>query len=173
LYVLYAYIRVCIHLCVYACRYICMYICNFQVGFWAVRGGIVLVGRGSCPEGKCPGGKCPFPRVSCLVQYIENLLPECTRSFAFTNACSCLVTGPWRWSLIVDLISITDPHSTSSRTPLETRLIWELNRLVGQCSSNMRKESRQQWIHYRISSIVWHCVNICMYEYMYVCMHVW
>ena len=27
MYVLYAYIRVCMHLCVYACMYICMHVC--------------------------------------------------------------------------------------------------------------------------------------------------
>ena len=62
---------ICMYVYMYACVHTCMYnICNFQVGFWAVRGGIVLVGRGNCPGelsggevsgGNCPGGKCPGP----------------------------------------------------------------------------------------------------------------
>ena len=62
MYVLYAYIRVCMHLCVYAFMYICMHVCIhvciyviFKLGFERY-GGIVLVGRGNIPGGKCPGG---------------------------------------------------------------------------------------------------------------------
>ena len=67
---IYVYMHVCIYACMYnmyACVHTCMYICNFQAGFWAVPGGIVLVGRGNCPggsvRGNCPGGKCPGPLV--------------------------------------------------------------------------------------------------------------
>src|SRR6218665_1926237 len=65
MYVLYAYIRVCMHLCVYACMYICMHVCIpvciyviFNFGFERY-GGIVLVER-RIVRGNCPG-KCPCP----------------------------------------------------------------------------------------------------------------
>src|SRR6218665_4141155 len=72
MYVLYAYIRVCMYLYVYACMYICMHVCIdvciyviLKLGFERYKGGIVLVGRGNCPggivRGNCPGGKCPGP----------------------------------------------------------------------------------------------------------------
>src|SRR6218665_43624 len=58
MYVLYAYIRMCIHLCVYASMYICKHVCIrvciniiFKLGFeWY---------GGNCPswDGDCPGGK--------------------------------------------------------------------------------------------------------------------
>ena len=61
MYVLYAYVCVCMHLCVYACMYICMHVCIhvciyviFKLGFERY-GGIVLGERGNCLEGKCPG----------------------------------------------------------------------------------------------------------------------
>ena len=65
MYVLYAYIRMCMYLCVYACMYICMHVCIhvciyviFKLGFERY-GGIVLVGRGNCPgelSGEFSGG---------------------------------------------------------------------------------------------------------------------
>src|SRR6218665_2060722 len=86
MYVLYAYIRVCMHLCVYACMYICMHVrihvyryIILKLGFeqygwncpsWEgeLSGGIVRwncpgelpgeVVRGNCP-GELPGGNYP------------------------------------------------------------------------------------------------------------------
>ena len=63
MYVLYAYILVCMHRCVYACMYICMHACIhvciyviFKLGFERYGEGIVLVGRGNCP-GEVSGGE--------------------------------------------------------------------------------------------------------------------
>ena len=63
-YVLYAYIRVCMHLCVYACMYICMHVCIlvcmyvvFKLGFEQYGRGIALVGRGIV-RGELSGGNC-------------------------------------------------------------------------------------------------------------------
>ena len=69
----YVCMNVCMHVCIvckytcvhasmciymyvymYACLHTCMYVCNFQVEFWAIQGGIVLVGRGIV-RGNCPG----------------------------------------------------------------------------------------------------------------------
>src|SRR6218665_1952444 len=63
MYVLYAYIRVCMHLCVYACMYICMHVCIhvcisviFKLGFEQYRGGIVRGGGGIVRGGIVRGG---------------------------------------------------------------------------------------------------------------------
>ena len=62
MYVLYAYIRVCMHLCVYACMYIrkhvCIHVCIYvilKLGFERYGGKLSYLGggivRGNCPEG--------------------------------------------------------------------------------------------------------------------------
>ena len=69
MYVLYAYIRVCMHLCVYACMYICMHVC-IQVCIYVIfklgverYGGNCLSWEGELSGGNCPGevsgGNCP------------------------------------------------------------------------------------------------------------------
>src|SRR6218665_4140438 len=58
MYVLYAYIRVCMHLCVYACMYICMHV-RIHVCMYAIfKLGFEQYGRGNCPswEGELSGG---------------------------------------------------------------------------------------------------------------------
>ena len=56
MYVLYAYIRVCMHLCVYACMYICMHVCIHVCIYVIFKLGFERYG-GNCPswEGELSG----------------------------------------------------------------------------------------------------------------------
>src|SRR6218665_1129583 len=59
MYVLYAYIRVCMHLCVYACMYICMHGCIHVCMYVIFKLGFEQYERGNCPSWE---GECPFPK---------------------------------------------------------------------------------------------------------------
>src|SRR6218665_1250789 len=89
MYVLYAYIRVCMHLCVYTCMYIDMHVCIHLCMHVIFKLGFERYGRGNCPtwEGNCPGvncpgrncpgGKCPFPVLSHRTDENNSFVPSC------------------------------------------------------------------------------------------------
>jgi len=73
MYVLYAYIRVCMHLCVYTCMYIGMHVCIHVYMHVIFKLGFERYDRGNCPSwegqlsgelsgGNCPGGNVRSPR---------------------------------------------------------------------------------------------------------------
>src|SRR6218665_990060 len=106
MYVLYAYIRVCMHLCVYAFMYICMHVCIhiciyviFKLDFERYGGGeIVLVGRGNCPgelsggsvRGNCPGGKMSGPHATATMR------GSLGRSMSRPIVCQCQLLANYR-----------------------------------------------------------------------------